>query len=82
MKTWFLLPPYTGDDLTWLDSANKMDDVHVEVEEPYNYPDSGWCDMATGQQLITDQHRIYILTFGDKGEMWTLLKYQDRVELR
>lgn len=82
MKTWFLHPPYTEDDISWLDSASDMDDVTIQFEEPYNYPDSGWRDMATGQQLITDQHRIYIITFGEKGEMWTLLKYQDRVELR
>lgn len=82
MKTWYLPPPYTQDDITWCYNSCEMEDVSIEIDRPYNYPDSGWCDMATGSEIITNQHKIYIHTYEEKGEMWTLLKYQGRVELR
>ena len=56
--------------------------LDVEVEEPYGEGDSGWCDMSTGSQIITNQHKLYIHTFTDKDETWLLLKYDNRVQLR
>jgi hypothetical protein len=56
--------------------------LDVEVHEPYGEGDSGWCDMATGYQIITNNHKFYIHTFTDKHETWLLLKYDNRVQLR
>jgi hypothetical protein len=78
VKTWFLPPPYTQDDLDWMHNSG----LDVEIEEPYGEGDSGWCDMSTGYQILTNQHKIYIHTFTGEHVTWLLLKYDNRVQLR
>ncbi len=38
--------------------------------------------MGTGQQILTNAHKIYLHTYEDKEETWLLLKYDGRVNLR
>lgn len=80
MRTWFLPPPYTDEDLDWIEKSN----LFCKVERPYvTYAnDSGWCDYETGQEVITDNHKIYIKTETEKEEMWLKLRYIDRVQLQ
>lgn len=78
MKTWFLPPPYTDDDIDWINHSG----LSCEIQSPYDAGDSGWCDMDTGQQILTSKHKIYIHTIDDKEETWLSLKYDSRVQLR
>jgi len=78
MKTWFLPPPYTNDDIDWINHSG----LSCEIQSPYDAGDSGWCDMDTGQQILTSKHKIYIHTIDDKEETWLSLKYDSRVQLR
>ena len=78
-KVWYLPAPYTDEDFEWLDSSN----LYCHVERPYKtyQNDSGWCDMSTGQEFITNAHKIYIKTETEKEEMWLKLRYIDRAVL-
>lgn len=78
MKTWFLPPPYTNDDIDWINNS----ELRFQIESPYDDGDSGWCDMGTGQQILTNKHKIYLYTFEAKEETWLSLKYDSRVKLR
>lgn len=78
MRTWFLPPPYTADDIEWIINS----ELEYDLETPYSAGDSGWCDYNTGHQIITNNHKIHLHTFDDKEEMWLLLKYDGRVQLR
>jgi hypothetical protein len=78
VKTWFLPPPYLSDDIDWINNSG----LDYEIESPYEAGDSGWCDMGTGQQIITSQHKIFLKTYDDKEETWLMLKYDNRVQLR
>ena len=78
MKTWYLPPPYTNDDIDWINNSG----IEYDIESPYEAGDSGWCDMGTGQQILTNNHKIYLHTYEDKEETWLLLKYDGRVNLR
>jgi hypothetical protein len=78
MKTWFLPPPYSQDDVEWINNSG----LDYDLETPYEAGDSGWCDYDTGHQILTNQHKIYLNTHTDKEETWLLLKYDNRVTLR
>lgn len=78
-KIWYLPGPYTDDDCTWI-SASGLD-YHVENPDRLSDNDTGWCDYATGREILTDRHKIYLRTTDEKGEMWVKLKYIDRVTL-
>lgn len=78
MKSWFLPPPYTNDDIDWINNSG----LDYKVITPYDDGDSGWCDMNTGSQILTSRHEIYLRTFDDKEETWLSLKYDSRVQLR
>lgn len=78
MKTWYLPPPYTQDDVEWILNSN----IDYDLESPYEHGDSGWCDMGTGHQILTDQHKIYLNTHTDEELTWLLLKYDGRAQLR
>lgn len=78
MKTWYLIPPYTQDDVDWINNS----ELEYDLISPYDKGDSGWCDMESGHQLLTNQHKIHLHTFDDKEEMWLLLKYDGRAQLR
>ena len=77
MKTWYLPSPYTNDDIHWINNSG----LEFDMETPYDEGDSGWCDMGTGQQILTNQHKLYLHTNDDKEETWLLLKYDSRVQL-
>jgi hypothetical protein len=77
VKTWFLSPPYLSDDIDWINNSG----LDYEIESPYEAGDSGWCDMGTGQQIITSQHKIFLKTCDDKEETWLMLKYDNRVKI-
>jgi hypothetical protein len=79
MKTWYLLPPYTESDCQWLDGCGL--EVEVEIPNLLGLNDSGWCDMATGHNILTDYHKIYIRTYNSKDEMWLSLRYDGRAIL-
>lgn len=78
MKTWFLPPPYTQDDVEWINNSG----IDYDLQTPYEQGDSGWCDMGTGQQILTNQHKIYLNTHTDEELTWLLLKYDGRAQLR
>lgn len=78
MKSWYLPPPYTGDDIDWINNSG----LDYKLISPYEEGDSGWCDMATGHQILTNLHELYLHTHDDKEETWLLLKYDNRVQLR
>jgi hypothetical protein len=78
MKTWFLPPPYTQDDVEWINNSG----IDYDLQTPYEQGDSGWCDMGTGQQILTNRHKIYLNTHTDEELTWLLLKYDGRVNLR
>jgi hypothetical protein len=78
MKTWYLPPPYSQDDVEWINNSS----IEYDLESPYAQGDSGWCDATTGYGILTNNHRIYLHTYNDKEETWLLLKYDGRVNLR
>jgi hypothetical protein len=78
-KIWLLEGPYTDDDCAWIDASGLL--YHVENPGKLSINDSGWCDMETGAEILTDRHKIYLQTTDEKGEMWLKLKYIDRVIL-
>lgn len=78
MKTWFLPPPYTQEDVDWINNSG----LHYELISPYEKGDSGWCDATTGYGILTNNHKIYLNTYNDKEEMWLLLKYDGRAFVR
>ena len=80
MKTWQLECPFTEADCEWLTLSGL--DVIVEPPPRMSEFDSGWCDAATGNEILTDYHKIFINTKDDKDETWLKLRYDDRVHLQ
>jgi hypothetical protein len=79
MKTWQLECPFTEADAEWL----TLSGLDVIVDSPFRLSDfdSGWCDAATGNEILTDYHKIFINTTTDEEETWLKLRYDDRVYL-
>lgn len=80
MKTWQLVCPFTEADCEWLTLSGL--DVFVEPPPRMGDFDSGWCDAATGHEILTDYHKIFINTKNDEEETWLKLRYDDRVYLQ
>jgi hypothetical protein len=78
MKTWFLPPPYSQDDVEWINNSG----IDYDLQTPYDAGDSGWCDATTGYGILTNSHKIYLNTHTDEELTWLLLKYDGRVQLR
>ena len=79
MKTWQLECPFTEADCEWLTLSGL--DVIVQPPPRLSDFDSGWCDAATGNEILTDYHKIFINTNTDEEETWLKLRYDDRVYL-
>ena len=79
MKTWQLVCPFSEADCDWLTLSGL--DVFVEPPPRMSDFDSGWCDVTTGTEILTDYHKIFINTKDDKEETWLKLRYDDRVYL-
>jgi len=77
MKTWQLECPFTEADCEWLTLSGL--DVIVQPPPRLSDFDSGWCDAATGNEILTDYHKIFINTNTDEEETWLKLRYYDRV---
>lgn len=80
MKTWQLVCPFSEADCEWLTLSGL--DVIVQPPRRLSEFDSGWCDAATGHEILTDSHKIFINTKDDKEETWLKLRYDDRVYLQ
>jgi hypothetical protein len=79
-KIWYLPAPYSEDDCVWINSSGLL--YEVLSPDKWGDTDSGWCDYATGQEVLTNLHEVYLRTTDEKGEMWLKLKYIDRVKLQ
>lgn len=76
-KVYDLQGPVTQQDLDWMYTSN----IDIEVRSPYEDGDSGWCDMSTGQQIITNSHKFTAYIKNDEEDMWLKLYWEDRAKL-
>ncbi len=73
-KTYELIGPISQADLDWMYNSG----IDIYVESPYSHLDSGWCDVSTGNQIITGQHKFTALVLDEKQDTWLKLYWEDR----
>lgn len=77
VKVWSIDGVYDG-DVDWYNNSN----LQVTVDYVDTRVDSGWCDSATGAQIVTSSSKIEVTTFNEQEEVWLLLKFGDRALLK
>ena len=76
-KVYQLHGPMSQADLDWMYSSG----IDIHIEAPYEKGDSGWCDMGTGFQIITNSHKFTAFVRDDKQDTWLKLYWDDRATL-
>lgn len=76
-KAYQLQGPITQADLDWMYASG----IDIQIESPYDEGDSGWCDMGTGNQIITSAHKFTALVREEKQDVWLKLYWEDRAIL-
>ena len=68
--------PLTSDDVDFINNSS----IDIEIYNPtITENDSGWCDAATGQRLVTDGDRAIFRNVSDPDLLMLKLKYADRI---
>jgi hypothetical protein len=70
--------PLTADDVDFINRSS----MDIEIYNPEIVGnDSGWCDAATGQRLVTHGDRAVFRNVSEPDLLMLKLKYDDRLKL-
>ena len=69
--------PLTSDDVDFINNSS----MDIEIHNPtITGNDSGWCDAATGQRLVTHGDRAIFHNVSEPDLLMLKLKYGDRIK--